>query len=350
MGAARFAGLCAIALAAAAAGCGSESSGKNGPPAPRAHLVELAGAELGALAYAADRAGSLRALREVKLVNQEPGEVIEVRARVGERVAAGQVLVRYDERILRAQLDKARAMLKQAELDQRRNRQLEARGFVSEDAVSRAATVLEVARAEERLLRERLSNLTIAAPFAGVVSQRLVEPGNVTAVHTLLMTVIDPSQLVTDVTVSELALPYMRVGDPASVRIDALGDALHPGAIVRIHPSIDPLTRSGRVEVVLDPVPVGARPGQFCRVELTTGARQRLLVPLAALRRDAEGEHVFVYQDDGTVRRAAVSSGLRLADRVEIRAGLEAGARVVTKGFIGLAAGQRVKPVEGPGA
>ncbi|HUG78695.1 MAG TPA: efflux RND transporter periplasmic adaptor subunit [Burkholderiales bacterium] len=340
----------AIVLLALAAGCGSESSGKNGEPAPRAHLVELASAELGALAYTADRAGSLRALREVKIVNQEPGEIIEVRARVGERVAAGRVLVRYDERLLRAQLDKASATLKQAELDQRRNRQLESRGFVSEDAVSRAATVLEIARAEERLLRERLRNLTIAAPFAGVVSQRLVEPGNVTPVHTHLMTVIDPSQLITDVTVSELALPYVRVGDPASVRIDALGETLHPGSIVRIHPSIDPLTRTGRVEVVLDPVPRGARPGQFCRVVLSSGGRERLLVPLAALRRDAQGEHVFVFQEDGTVRRAAVSSGLRLDDRVEIREGLAPGARVVTKGFIGLAAGQRVKPVEAPGA
>jgi membrane fusion protein (multidrug efflux system) len=339
----------ALAVASVLAGCGSDSNSKPAAPAPRPHLVELAAAAPGALAYAADRSGSLRALREVRITNQEAGEIVEVAAREGERVARGQPLVRYDERILRAQLDKAVASRRQAELDQRRNRQLMERGFVSKDAVSRTATALEIARAEERLLRERLGNMVIEAPFAGVVSQRLAEPGNVTPQHTHLLTVIDPSRLVTEVTVSELVLTDLRVGDPASVRIDALGDRLHPGRIVRIHPSVDPVTRTGRVEVALDPVPPGARPGQFSRVVLSSGARERLLVPLAALRRDAQGEFVFVYQDDGTVRRAAVASGLRMADKVEIRSGIEPGVRVVTKGFIGLDAGDKVKPVEGPG-
>jgi membrane fusion protein (multidrug efflux system) len=334
------------ALLAMLAGCGAESNSKPAPPAPRAHLVELAAAEPGRLSYTADRAGSLRALREVRIVNQEEGRLTEVRVREGDRVRAGEVLARYDDRILRAQLDKASATLGQAELDHQRARQLKEKGFVSEDAVSRAATALEIARAEVRLLGTRVQHMTLAAPFEGVVSRRLVEPGNVTPQHTHLLTVIDPSQLVTDVNVSELVMPYLSLEDPAQVRIDALGEKLYPGRILRIHPAIDPATRTGRVEVALTPVPDGARAGQFCRVVLSTGASEQLVVPLSALQRDAQGEFVYVYQDgDGTVRRAGVASGLRLADRVEIRRGLERGAQVVVKGFLGLAAGQRVQPV-----
>ena len=93
-------------------------------------------------------------------------------------------------------------------------------------------------------------------------------------------------------------------------------------------------------------MPPGARAGQFCRVVLSTGAAEKLVVPLAALQRDLQGEFVYVYEDGGsTVRRAGVATGLRLADRVEIRDGLERGAQVVVKGFLGLSAGQRVKPV-----
>jgi membrane fusion protein (multidrug efflux system) len=335
------------ALLALLAGCGAESNSKPAAPAPRMHLVELAVAEPGRLAYTADRAGSLRAVREVRIVNQEEGRLTEVRVREGDRVKAGEVLVRYDDRILRAELDKTSATLNQAELDHERSRQLKEKGFVSDDAVSRAATALEIARAQARLLRVRVQHMTIAAPFDGVVARRLVEPGNVTPQHTHLLTVIDPSQLVTDVNVSELVMPYLAVGDRAEVRIDALGEKLHAGRIVRIHPSIDAATRTGRVEVVLDPVPPGARPGQFCRVMLSTGSREQLVVPLAALQRDLEGEFVYVYQPaEGTVRRAGVVSGLRLADRVEIREGLERGAQVVVKGFLDLAAGRRVKPVE----
>ncbi|MDH3319512.1 MAG: efflux RND transporter periplasmic adaptor subunit, partial [Betaproteobacteria bacterium] len=216
-----------VAMLAALFGCGSESNGKPAAPAPRAHLVELAIAEPGRLAYTADRAGSLRAVREVRIVNQEEGRLTEVRVRESDRVAAGEVLVRYDDRILRAELDKASATLGQAELDHERSRQLKEKGFVSEDAVSRAATALEIARAQVRLLRARVQHMTIATPFDGVVAQRLVEPGNVTSQHTHLLTVIDPSQLVTDVNVSELVMPYLEVGDKAEVRIDALGKTLH---------------------------------------------------------------------------------------------------------------------------
>ena len=343
------ASVAAAALALVQA-CGEQSSSKPASqPAqePRAHLVELAEAQPGRLSYTADRAGSLRALREVQIVNQEEGRLTELRVREGDRVAQGEVLVRYDDAILRAQLDKASAALGQAELDHRRSRQLKEKGFISDDAVSRTATALEIARAEVRLLEARVRHMAIAAPFAGVVAQRLVEPGNVTPQHTHLLTVIDPSQLVTDVNVSELVMPYLSLGDAAQVRVDALGDTLHPGRIARIHPSIDPATRTGRVEVVLDPAPRGARPGQFCRVMLSTGSRERLVVPLGALKRDKDGEFVYVFESaGGTVQRAGVTSGLRLADRVEIRDGLQSGARVVVKGFLGLVAGQRVKPVE----
>jgi len=329
------------------AACG-EATSNSAAPAPRAHLVELATASRGQLAVDADRAGSLRALREVRIVNQEEGEVTAVTVREGDRVRRGQVLVRYDDRILQAQLDKAVATLKQAELDHERNKQLIARGFIGADALSRSETALEIARAEQRLLATRVQNLTLEAPFAGVIAERRVEPGGVTPEHTHLLTLIDPSTLITDVAVSELVLPYLQVGDPAGVRIDALGDTLHGGKIVRIHPAIDPSSRTGRIEVALDPVPPGARAGQFCRVVLSTGNRDQLLVPLAALRRDARGEFVFVFED-GVVRRADVTSGLRLVDRVEIRSGLTSGTQVVIKGFIGLAPGQRVKPVEAPG-
>jgi membrane fusion protein, multidrug efflux system len=69
------------------------------------------------------------------------------------------------------------------------------------------------------------------------------------------------------------------------------------------------------------------------------------MIPLVALQRDAAGEYVFVYQADGTVRRADVVSGQRVVDRIEIRSGLEVGDKVVTRGFLALAPGRPVQPV-----
>jgi membrane fusion protein (multidrug efflux system) len=349
-----LAGLLLTVLLTSLTGCGAEPEakkpGKEASKAPRPHLVELASVSHESLSYAADRAGSLRALNEVKIVNQAEGQLIELNLREGDRVSAGQVLARYDDRIERAELDKALAAQAQAEADFERAERLVAENFLSREAMTRAATVRDTARAEVRLLRTRLQQMTLTAPIAGVVSQRLVEAGDATPKHAHLLTLIDPTRLVTDVDVSELALPNLRVGDAAQVRIDALGAASHGGRILRIHPALDPATRSGRVEVLLQPLPPGARPGQFCRVSFAAGEQKRLVVPLAALQRDVDGEFVFVYREDGKVHRIGVRSGLRLADRVEIIDGLEADARVVVKGFLELAAGRKVKPIEAKSA
>jgi membrane fusion protein, multidrug efflux system len=287
-------------------------------------------------------------LHEIKIVNEAEGRLVELPVREGDRVASGQLLARYDSRIARAELDKAEASLAQAEAELGRARRLVEQGFLSAEALSRATTTRDLASAETSLLRVRLQHMTLSAPIAGVVAARLVEPGDATPKHSHLLTLIDPSRLVTDVNVSELVLPRLRVGDVAQVRIDALGATTHPGRILRIHPALDPATRSGRVEVTLDPLPPGARPGQYCRVVFAAGAEPRPIVPLAALQRDTEGEFVFTYEKDNTVRRTPVTSGLRLADRVEIIDGLGSDDRVVVKGFLELADGRKVKPVGDP--
>lgn len=131
----------------------------------------------------------------------------------------------------------------------------------------------------------------------------------------------------------------------AKVKIDALGDAVHEGRITRIHPGIDPVTRRGMVEVELQPVPAGAAPGQLCRVELNTHAAKRQVIPFSALRRDNRSEYVFIVGEENKAQRINITSGLRLAEKIEITDGLNDGQRVITKGFLGLVPGKKVKQV-----
>ena len=339
--------LLALLMSVGLVACGGDDKGKR--PAA-AHLVELSEAVEDNLSYRVERNGSLRAIRSVKLFNQEEGRVLVVNVREGDSVKKDQLLAKLDDRLLRAQVDKALASRKQARQDVRRFKQLKDKQLIAEETVTRALNALDIAKADVRLLRTRLSYITIKAPFDGKIAERKAEPGDVAPKHTHLLTIIDPSKLITDVQVSELALPYMKVGDVADVRIDALGQQIFPGKILRIYPTVDAATRLGRIEVALSPVPQGARPGQFCRVTLSTSEHKRLTVPFAALRRDSAGEHVFLYGDDGKVIRQAVKSGLRLTDKVEIRDGLYVGQRVVSKGFLGLSEGKAVKSVAMPDA
>ncbi len=320
----------------------AQSKPKRAEPA---HLVERVLVSRDPLRATHVRTGTLRARRTVRIFNQEEGRITRMPFYEGDPVARYDVLTELDDELLRAQLDKAAATLRQAEIDLKRVHGLIGKRLTSEDEVARAQTALDVARAEEKVLRTRLGYTKIRAPFTGVVSARLVEPGDVVPRHTHIMSLTDPNSLVTELSVSELLIPYLQKGDAVEVRIDALGEQVFSGRILRIHPTLDPRTRRGLVEVELDPVPDNARAGQFCRVTLRTPALERLTIPFRALRRDAQGEYVFSIDESNIARPTPVRSGLRIAERVEILEGLTQGQSVIVKGFLGLRNGKKVKLV-----
>jgi membrane fusion protein (multidrug efflux system) len=340
--------------------CSQETAQESRKP-HKAHLVEAARVDLVNSGVTRIRTGTLRARREINIYAQEEGRVTQLPYYEGDKVTKGRVLAKLDDELLRSQLARAEATRHKAQQDLKRIRDLHKKKLTTDEELSRAETELEVARADVELLNTRLSYTTIKAPIDGVISSRLTEPGNVVEKHDHLLTLSDPSSLVTQVSVSELLIPQMAIGDPVKVTIDALGQAVHNGHIVRIHPNLDPMTRRGTVEMELKPVPKGARPGQLCRVEFTTRVASRLVIPFRAIRRDEQGEYVYVLQETGAretmaednlekantlVVRTAVRSGLRLGEQVEILQGLEQNQYVVVRGFLGLSEGKAVKIVK----
>ncbi len=341
----RWAGLaCAVLLLV---GCSSEVESTTPARGERPHLVEIEPARVVTSGQRSTHTGHIEARRRVRLHSQEEGRILELPWYEGDRVEAGQVLVRLDDSVLRARHDQAVASRRQAESDLARIGNLAERRLVSEDELARARTQLELAQAEERVLSARLGHMILHAPFTGIISRRLVEPGDAATGHTHLLTLVDPDSLAIAIAVSELLLSRVRVGAPVSVRIDALGGAPFPGVVQRIHPEIDARTGRGTVEVALQPVPEGARPGQFARVELETAERERLLIPFAALQRDTASEYVYGVDGEGRAVRRPVRSGDRVGDRVEIVEGLAPDEAVIVRGMLGLRPGRAVTVVAG---
>lgn len=351
-GPARRRSLMAALLALALTGCGSpdgEQKGKRDKRKAGDHLVTLFTAATEPVSSRHELPGSLRLRRLVRIYAQEEGRVTQLELFEGDTVGSGQLLVQLEDDLLRAERDKALATQDQAGLDLKRLEDLSKKRSTSEDEVAKARTALAIAEAEVRMLETRLAFTRIAAPFAGVVIERLVEPGDFVTKNSHLLTVADPASLIAEVHASELAIPHLRPGDPVALRIDALPGIPVSGSILRIHPTLGEGSRQGIVEVRLEPIPEGARAGQFVRAKLSGAAVERLLVPFRALRRDRDGELLWVVgDDDAKAQRRAVRSGLRIADGIEILEGLEAGERIVTRGFLGLAEGKAVQPVDDP--
>jgi multidrug efflux pump subunit AcrA (membrane-fusion protein) len=379
------------------AGCSGERAAEapGGPPAAVAG-VRVEAVTPTAVRDAAEVVGTVRTKTQMVIASKVQGYVREVRARQGDHVEQGRVLVTVDERELVARADRARASLAEAEmgLDEVRRtleeaeaslrsaeadrlyadatatryRQLWQDELISaqdyeavearrkstvatvEQAAARIASVrarerqmgyrIDAAAAELRTAEIALGDTRIAAPATGVVVDRRVEPGDLAVPGQPLLVLDDPRVYRLEALVGESAVGRVGLGQRVPVVLDAIGRTLE-GRVAEIIPAADPASRTVTVKLDLPAAP-GLRSGLFGRARFPAGERQALLVPIAALVERGQLTAVYVVDDERVARLRLVTSGARRADRVEILSGLEAGERVVVEGASRLTDGARV--------
>ncbi|MGD8925956.1 MAG: efflux RND transporter periplasmic adaptor subunit [Thioalkalispiraceae bacterium] len=280
--------------------------------------------------------GTLEATRTVHVFNEEQGRIKQIPYHPGDRVKQGDLLVALDDSIIQAELDKAIATYKQAVLNQKRLTKLKPRNLASEDEIARAETAVEQARAEKVLQETRLAHTRIKAPFDGLISERLKEPGDVVSLHDHILTIYDPNTLIAKIHVSEILLHNIELEDSVALRVDALGDQQFKGIVTRKYPVINPATRQGTLEVTLSPVPEGAYPGQLARITIEGETIPLKSLPLSVVRHDTRGEFVYRVNKDNKAIYTTIQTGIQIGDRIEIIKGLEIGDKVISKGFLNL--------------
>ncbi len=325
-------------------GCSDDSkSAKNRKSAP--HPVEVVTLNRAPLQSVRTLSGSLEASNTVHIYNEELGKITQLPFHPGDRVEKDALLAVLDDTIIQAEYDKARATYEQAKLNYQRIVKLIPKKLASDDELARARTSVDEARAERDLLQARLNHTRILAPFNGVISERMKEPGDVLPLHTHVLTLFDPDSLIIKLHISEILLANIQEQDAVRIRIDALGDQQFSGFISRKYPTINPVTRQGTIEVSLKPVPAGALPGQLARVTIETQTPPLRTLPLGVVRHDARGEFVYRVDSENRVEHVPVRTGIQMGGVIEILEGLQDGDRIVSKGFLGLRTGKTVKVV-----
>ena len=326
------------ALLVAACGGGDDSAGaqaQTGRPngAARVTPVEVVAVERGSIARAVNVSGVVEPIRSIAVNAQVSGALLAVNVEEGTLVRRGQQLARVDDRELRAQLDAAEAQLQVARNAYERAEQLRDRRVITLPEYERDRAAFAAAEAQVSQLRTRIGYATVGAPIGGMITQKLVEAGDVVAPQTRLFEIADISTMVVRVGVSELDVVELNVGDGVEVRLDAYPGRALAGRIRRIFPAANPETRLVPVEVELDEASArAARPGFLARVTFRLSARENvLLLPASALLGGQGSQSVFVVEDDRAIRRT-VETGLTSQGRVEVVAGLDGSETVVTAG------------------
>ncbi len=333
-----------VPLAAACSG-GREANAQREGAGERRQPVAAAPVEHRDLARAVTVTGSVEPVRTIGVNSLTSGSVGAVHAEEGDVVRAGALLAELDAREVRAQLERARAVLSSADAEFERNEQLYATQIITAAEFEESRSARDVAKADAAVWQTRLDFTRITAPSAGVVTAKHVEAGGVVSSNQRVFTLADVSELVVRVQLSELDVVHLRPGAAVEVSLDAYPGTPIPGRIRRVFPAADPDSRLVPVEVVLGPMPPGVRvrPGYLARVGFRLDERRGVLaVPAPAVGVSDGGAYVYVVDADSLVRRD-VALGLTAEGWVEVRRGVRLGELVVTSGHTNLRAGARVR-------
>jgi RND family efflux transporter MFP subunit len=291
----------------------------------------------------------VEAVRQTVVAAQVSGAVVQLDVKAGDRVQAGQVLLRLDARTADqaaaasdAQVEAARAALDVATKELERQRQLYKQNFISAGAFDRAESEFKATQAQVNAqlaqagaARTQTGLHVVRAPYAGVVSEVPVALGDMALPGRPLVTVYDPAALRVTASVPQTVASQMPAGSVPRIEVPGLAGA-SPWIVpqrVQVLPTVDPATHTVELRADLPPGTAGVVPGSFARVWIPLGgaASASPTVPVRAVVRRAEMTGLYVLDGSGRPLLRQVRLGRSDGDSVEVLAGLAAGERVVTE-------------------
>jgi RND family efflux transporter MFP subunit len=255
----------------------------------------------------------------------------------GQLVKAGELLAQLDAREVKARLDQALAVREQAEQELRRAKELLKQQVASQQEFDAVQSRARVAVAGVTEAETMMGYAKVVAPFAGIVTRKLADVGDLAAPGKVLLEMEDPSALRLEADVPEALIDRVVIGSKFSIRVSSLTNALEASAS-EITPVSDPNSRTFLVKYDLPPA-IGLRVGQFGRVLVPVGETAALRVPVAAMVQRGQMELVFVATNAHAQLRL-VRTGKRIGEEVEVVSGIEAGEVIVCEGAANLADGQ----------
>ncbi|MBN1764632.1 MAG: efflux RND transporter periplasmic adaptor subunit [Sedimentisphaerales bacterium] len=287
---------------------------------------------------------------------------------------ARQQLTRLENGSRPEEIDAARAMMEQAraafelqEIEVKRQQQLydeEATtlkqlqdtqsGYSTARAALDAATAqyelikkgprqedIEIARTQVTLAQlaldraqKDLNDHYLRAPFSGVVTLKILEPGDVVEMNKPIFQLCNISKVYLDLNISELYIPHVSVGMTVEIRVDSLGDTAFSGTVAEINPLANQTDRSYRTRIIIDNEKGLILPGMFARAQIITGQiRQAMVVPLDAVHSEGDHNYVLILDHQLIVQRRDVTVGKTYQDTIHIVEGLSPGDKVITLSY-----------------
>lgn len=348
---------------------------------------------IGSLSTIVDYASKFDPVQEIQVFPKTGGKVSSLNVDIGDKVASGQVLFTLDTAELQSQLQMQQAALSAAEANLARtsltseqtlnksqityndakdnyentktlydagavskqeldsaktrydNAAIDLKAAQQDLATAAAEAQVEQARASVNSAQIQLNNETVTSPISGIVSAEDVKVGEIASSQSGSVTVIDPSSMIAEISVPDIVIGKIKVGETVSVSINAIKDKSVSGVIDKISPNANSKDNSYLVKVKIDNSKHDLIAGMFIKIALPAENKNNILmVPNEAIRIENNVNYLYVVIN-GTVKKVAVKVGISDNKNTEVAGNITEGMDIIIEGQSFLNEGEKVNIV-----
>ena len=341
---AKVTGLCFLSMLLCACPPSSQNDGTAIPVPTPVRVMEIQPVDL---PIVAEVVGRLTPNREVTLAAEVGGVIAGYNADTGDRVKKDSLLVRIDPsdyqlalREAEANFAVARTRLDLALKAYNRSKSLLPRKVITEDAYDKAeAEYLSAKASLERvtvlvdIAKAQFEKTRIRSPFDGHVAMRSIESGQLVGVGQPLIKIVESDPMRINIWLPEKEYVRLDKSDPVLIVMEAFPETVMTGTIDRIGITADQRTNTFDVEILVDNPTLALKAGMTARVDITTATiSDAILIPQSSVLYRSDRNEVFVAGPDDRAVLRRVLLGLSSQDKIQIKAGLSAGDRLIVTG------------------
>jgi membrane fusion protein (multidrug efflux system) len=282
-----------------------------------------------------NQSGTLKPDEQVDLSFETSGKIVSINFTEGTHVKKGDLLAKINDKPLQAQLEKLQVQLKLAEAKEFRQRSLLDKDAISQESYDQVQTDVQSLNADINLIRARIAETELRAPFDGIIGLRYVSEGSYTNSSSKIAKLIKISPLKMEFGIPEKYAAEIKNGYPLTFRIDG-NDKIFNASVYAIEPKIDEDMRTITLRAMYQNKNEELMPGVFAKVTLEMSKKENAIaIPTEALIAEMEGEKVFIYKN-GKAQSVKVAIGLRTESKIQITSGLNFGDTLITSGIMQL--------------
>jgi membrane fusion protein (multidrug efflux system) len=272
---------------------------------------------------------------EVDMSFETSGKIISIKFTEGTRVKKGDLLAKINDKPLQAQLQKLLAQKKLTEGIEFRQKSLLDKDAISRESYDQIVTERQSIEADINLIKARISETELRAPFDGIIGLRYLSEGAYTTSATKIAKLVKISPIKIEFSIPEKYAQEIKIGYPVTFTV--VGDTNnYIASVYAVDPKIDLDTKTVVLRALYPNKKEEINPGRFASITLQMSKIENAIsVPSEALIPEMEGEKVFIYKGK-KAQSIKVTTGLRTESKIQITNGLKFGDTLITTGIMQL--------------